>query len=34
MTPTEIVDSDELQLKDELNKPWVKAWKKAVRNLK
>jgi len=27
-------DSDELQLLDELNKPWVKAWKKAVRNLK
>jgi len=28
---TEILDSVELQLQDELNTPWVKAWKKAVR---
>ena len=26
----EIVDQDEFQLKDETNKKWVEAWKKAV----
>jgi hypothetical protein len=25
------LDQDELQQKDEANKPWVKAWKKAVK---
>jgi len=35
MTVTfEIVDSDELQLKDETNHKWAKAWKKAVKPLK
>jgi len=32
----EIVDQDELQLKDELNKEWVRAWCKEVnkKNIK
>lgn len=30
MGENEIVDQDELQLKDEMNKEWVKAWKNAV----
>jgi len=32
----EIVDQDELQLKDELNKEWVRAWRKEVnrKNIK
>jgi len=29
----EIIDQDELQSKDESNKPWVEKWKKAVKEL-
>jgi len=27
LSENEIVDQDELQMMDELNEPWVKAWK-------
>ncbi len=31
MMQNEIIDSDELQLRDELNKKWIEAWREKLK---